>query len=62
MVHEKNTCKLEFADQLWLPFIYQLKSYVVVFEINSFHIYIILVTKWKHGISPNYIIKFDKEL
>ena len=32
-VNPKNTCKFEFADHLWLPFIDQTQSDVVVFAI-----------------------------
>ena len=41
-VNPKNVCKMEFADNLWLPFLDQPRSDVVVFEIISFGIYIIL--------------------
>ena len=53
---------MEFSDHLWLPFIDQTQSDIVVFPIITFQIYNILVTKWKHGISTNDIIKFNEEL
>ena len=31
-VQPKNSCKLEFADHLWLPFIDQPQSEIVVFQ------------------------------
>ena len=43
-VQPKNACKLEFADHLWLLFLYKPQSDIVVFIIITFHIYIILVT------------------
>ena len=55
----KNVCKLEFDDRLWIPFLGQSQSDVVVFAI-FFQIYNILVTKWKHVIVTNYIITFNK--
>ena len=42
-VKPKNVCKLEFADRLWLPFLDKPKSDILVFTINIFHIYIILI-------------------
>ena len=60
-VHPKNACKLEFADHLWLPFINQPQSDVVFYARITFHIYNILVIKWKHGIFSNDIITFNKE-
>ena len=56
----KNVRKLEFADHLWIPFIDQTRSDIVFFAIITFHIYNILVTKWKHGIGPNDVIIFNK--
>ena len=58
----KNAFKLEFSDNLWLPFIDQPQSDIVVFEIITFQIYIVLVTKSKHRIGPNDIITFNEEL
>ena len=58
-VQQKNAYKLEFADNLWLLFLDQLLSDIVVFEINNFQIYSILVTKWKHVTGPNDIITFN---
>ena len=57
-----NACKLESADHLWLPFLDQPQSEIVVSVIITFHIYDIIVTKWKHGIGPNNIITFNEEL
>ena len=45
-VQQKNACKLEFADHLWLPYLDQTQYDIVVFAIIPFHIYNILVTKW----------------
>ena len=59
-VQPKNACKQELVDNLWLPFIDQPHSDIVVFSIITFQIYNILVTKWKHGIGPNNIIVFDE--
>ena len=61
-VQPKNACKLEFVDHLWLPFIDQPHSDIVVFEVITFHIYNILVSKWKHGIGPIHIITCNYEL
>ena len=44
MINLRNTCKLEFADHLWIPSMDQPQSDVVVFAIIYFHIYINLVT------------------
>ena len=60
-VNPKNPWKLEFTDHLWIPFIDQLQSDVVVFEIFSFQIYK-LVTEWKHGTSTSDIITFNEKL
>ena len=60
MVNLKTPCKLEFADHLWLPFLDQPKSDVVVFPIVSFRIYKILVTECKYGIGANDIITFNE--
>ena len=57
-VQPKNACKLGFIDHLWLPFLDQPQSDIVFFEIMTFQIYNILVTKCKHGICPNDIISF----
>ena len=46
--------------QLWLPFLDQPQSEIVVFVINIYQIYKILVTKGKHGIVPNDIIIFNE--
>ena len=62
IVRPTNACKLQFVDHLWLPFLYQPQSDIVVYEMITFHIYKILVTKWKHGIVPNDVIKFNEEL
>ena len=58
-VQPKNACKLEFADNLLLPFLDQPHSDIVVFAIITSQIYNILVKKWKHGIVPNNIITFN---
>ena len=53
---------MEFADHILLPFLDQTQSDIVVFAIITFHIYYILVTKWKHEIGPNDIITFNEWL
>ena len=53
---------MEFADHLWLPFLNQPQYYIVVFEIFTFYIYNVLVTKWNHGIGPNDINTFIEEI
>ena len=58
-VQPKNSCKLEFADNLWLPFLDQPHSDIVVFTIINFQIYNILVTKWKHLIVTNDLITLN---
>ena len=62
IVQPKNACKLEFAYNLWLLFINQTHSDILVFAIITFHIYNITVTKCKHGIGPYDIITFNEEL
>ena len=47
---------------LWIPFIDQPQSEVVVFAMITFHIYTILVKKRKYGIGPNNIFSFNEEL
>ena len=54
-VQQKNACKLESEDHLWLPFLDQNQPYILVFVIINLQIYNIPVKKWKHGIGPNYI-------
>ena len=61
-VKPKNACKLEFEDNLWLPFIDQTQSGILVCAIITFHIYNIRATKCKHGIGPNDIILFNEQL
>ena len=61
-VQPKNACILEVEDHLWLPFLDQLQSDIVVFSIITFQLYNILVSKWKHGIVPIYIITLNEEL
>ena len=56
----KNVRRLEFSDNLWLPYLDQPHSDVVVFVVVTFQIYKILVTKWKHGICPNDIVTFNE--
>ena len=60
-VQPKNARKLEFVDNLWLPFLDQQQPDILVFSIINVHIYKILVSKWKHGIGPIDIIPFDEE-
>ena len=61
-VQPENACKLEFADHLWLPFLDQSQTDIVVFTIINVHIYNTLVTKWKRGIGPNGIIALNEGL
>ena len=61
-VQPKNACKFESADHLWLPFIDQPQSDIIVSAIVSFHVYNVIVTKCKHGIVHNDIITFNKGL
>ena len=61
VVKPKPPCQLGFSDHLWLTFLDQPQSDVVVFAIISFQIYKI-VTKWKRGIGPNDIIISNEEL
>ena len=61
-VNPRNTCKLEFADHLWLPFLDRLQSDVVIIVIIYFQMYKNLVTERKHGISTNDIITFNDSL
>ena len=49
-VQPRNACKVEFVDHLWL---------LIVFQIITFQVYTILVTKWKNGIGPNDIIALN---
>ena len=58
----KNACKLGFVDHLWLPFLDQPQSDIVVFAMISFHIYNIIVSKWRHEIGPINIITFNEKL
>ena len=53
---------MEFSDHLWLPFLDQPQSGILVSAIIAFHIYNILVTKWKYGIGPNDLITLNEEL
>ena len=55
----KNACKLEFSDHLWISFLGQQQSDVVVLQL-FFHIYNFLVKKWKHSIVPNDIITYNE--
>ena len=61
-IHPKNACKVKFDEHLWLPFLDQPQSDVFFFAIINFQLYIIMVTKWKHGIGTNDIIIFNGEL
>ena len=51
---------MEVAYHLWLPFLDQPQSDIVVFSIIIFQIYNIILKKWKHGIDHNYIITFNE--
>ena len=62
IVHPQNSCRLEFADHLWIPFLDQPQYDIVVFAIFTFQIYKIIVSKWKHGIGYIGIITFNEEL
>ena len=62
IVNPRNVCKLVFADHLWLPFHDQPQSDVVVVSIIYFRAYKNILTEWKHGISINDIITFNKTL
>ena len=53
---------MEFADHLWLLYLDQPQSDVVVFCNKYFQIYNILVKKWKHVIGPNGSVSFNEEL
>ena len=52
-VQPKNACKLEFSDNLWLPFLDQPQSEILGTAMIYFHINNILVHKWNHGIVSN---------
>ena len=58
----KNACKLEFVDHLWIPFLDQPQSDIVVFVIINSQIYNITVSKRKHGIGHIDMITFNEEL
>ena len=45
-VQQNNACKLEFADHLWLPYLDQPQSDIVVFANITFQIYHFIVSKW----------------
>ena len=53
---------MELSDHLWLPFLDQPKSDVLVFDIINIYINIIVVTKWKYAILTNDLIQFNEEL
>ena len=59
-VNPRKACKIEFADQFWLPFPNQPQSDVVVFAIIYCDIYNLFLTECKHGISTNDILKFNE--
>ena len=52
---------MEFVDHVWLPFLDQPQSDIVVFEVITFQIYNILVSKWKNRMGPIDIITFNDE-
>ena len=54
-----NTCKMGLAYRLWLPFLDQPQSDVVVCAIINSGIYQNLLIEWKHGISTNDILTFN---
>ena len=58
----KDTSKLEFADYLWLPFLDQPQSDVVLLSSSIFDLYKSHVTYWKYEISTNYKITFNETL
>ena len=58
-VQPKNSCKLEFADKLWIPFHDQPQSDIVVFAITNVNTYYILLKRWKRGKGPNEISTFN---
>ena len=58
----KIACKLKCSNRLWLPFLDQTRSEIVVFGMITFQIYTTLLTKWKHGIGHNDINIFNEEL
>ena len=53
---------MELSDHLWLPFLDEPQSNIVVFGIINFQIYHILISKLKHGIGLIDIIKFNEKL
>ena len=53
---------MEFEDNLWLPFIDQTQSGILVCAIITFHIYNIRAIKCEHGIGTNDIILFNEQL
>ena len=61
-INPQNACKLEFDGHLWLPFLDQPQSEVVVFIIITFQIYKIIVTKYKNEIFLNGVITFNEKI
>ena len=61
-INPKNACKLEFSDHLWLPFLHQPQSDVVIFLVITSYIYKNVIIEWKHGIGTNDIITFNEKL
>ena len=59
-VQPKNVRDFVFTDHLQLLFIDQPQSDILSFMIFDFHIYSILVTKWKHEIGPNNTITLSE--
>ena len=49
-------------DNLWLPFIDIPQSDIIVFAINTYQIYNILVNKWKYRIFSNDIFSLNEKL
>ena len=58
-VNTRNTCKMKFTDNLWLPFIGKPQSNVVLFVIFSFDKYKYIVTEWNHEIFIDDTVTFN---
>ena len=61
-VNPKNTYKVEFPDNLWLPLIYQPQSDEIAFEIILFGVYKNISITWKNEISVDDIVRFNEQL